>query len=91
MFRLFMDWYQRRFSDPNAIALTVVLILLFIIIYFFHSILTPLLIAIVLSYLLEKPVALLTSLGLTRTLAVTMILHIFISMMLLKDDIILPL
>lgn len=91
MFKLFMDWYQRRFSDPNAIALTVVLILLFIIIYFFHTILAPLLIAIVLSYLLEKPVSWLTSLGFARTIAVTMILFIFLSLMLLIVAILLPL
>ncbi|WP_392565191.1 AI-2E family transporter [Utexia brackfieldae] len=91
MFKLFIDWYRRCFSDPNAVALAVVLILLFITLYFFHSILSPLLIAIVLSYLLEKPILMLTNRGISRTFAVLIVLLLFIAIVLLSMAFLVPL
>ncbi|RKS87541.1 putative permease [Orbus hercynius] len=91
MLKLLMDWYRRRFSDPNAASLMIVIILLFISIYFFNQILLPVIIAIVLSYLLNTPVNLLHKKGIPRTLAVTIVLLLFISVVLLGMIILLPL
>ncbi|MFN6885357.1 AI-2E family transporter, partial [Proteus mirabilis] len=55
MLDLLVQWYKRRFADPQVIALVVILIAGFSIIYFFSGILAPLLVAIVLAYLLEWP------------------------------------
>lgn len=55
MLEMLMQWYRRRFSDPEAIALLVILVAGFGIIFFFSGLLAPLLVAIVLAYLLEWP------------------------------------
>lgn len=55
MLEMLMQWYRRRFSDPEAIALLVILVAGFGIIFFFSGLLAPLLVAIVLAYLLESP------------------------------------
>lgn len=78
MLEMLLNWYRRRFNDPQAVALFAILLTGFAIIYFFNEILAPLLIAIVLAYLLEWPTAKLTHLGLSRTLAVTLVLIGFI-------------
>lgn len=52
MLEMLMQWYRRRFSDPEAIALLVILVAGFGIIFFFSGLLAPLLVAIVLAYLL---------------------------------------
>lgn len=77
MLDLLLSWYRRRFADPQAVALLAILIVGFSIIYFFHSILAPLLIAIVLAYLLEWPTNKLVQIGLSRTLAVITVLILF--------------
>jgi len=69
MLKMFMEWYKKRFSDPHVVSLMAVILGLFIIIYFFNKILLPILIAIVLSYLLDSPVNFLHKRGLPRTLA----------------------
>lgn len=91
MFKIFMDWYRRRFSDPDAVSLLILIILFFVIIYFFNKILLPILIAIALSYLLETPIKFLINKGLPRTFAVVLVLLIFISFVLLTGIILLPL
>ena len=51
MLEMLMQWYRRRFSDPEAIALLVILLAGFGIMFFFSGLLAPLLVAIVLAYL----------------------------------------
>lgn len=68
MLEMLMQWYRRRFSDPEAIALLVILLAGFGIMFFFFSgLLAPLLVAIVLAYLLEWPTVRLERIGLSRT------------------------
>ena len=78
MLDLLVQWYKRRFADPQVIALVVILIAGFSIIYFFSGILAPLLVAIVLAYLLEWPTHLLEKLGCARIWAVSIVLTLFI-------------
>lgn len=63
MLEMLMQWYRRRFSDPEAIALLVILVAGFSILFFFSGLLAPLLVAIVLAYLLEWPTARLQAIG----------------------------
>lgn len=67
MLEMLMQWYRRRFSDPEAIALLVILLAGFGIMFFFSGLLAPLLVAIVLAYLLEWPTVRLERIGLSRT------------------------
>lgn len=83
MFDLLFKWYKRRFSDPQAIALLIMLIVGFGILYFFSDILAPILIAIVLAYLLEWPTQQFIKIGLSRTLASTLVVILFCGMVLM--------
>ena len=42
MLEMLMQWYRRRFSDPEAIALLVILLAGFGIMFFFSGLLAPL-------------------------------------------------
>lgn len=77
MWEMLLQWYHRRFSDPQAITLLVILLVGFGIIYFFNDILAPLLVAIVLAYLLEWPTSQLQRMGCSRSWAVSLVLLIF--------------
>ncbi|MDF7667815.1 AI-2E family transporter [Orbaceae bacterium ESL0727] len=90
MYKLFIEWYRRRFSDPHVASLMLVIILLFLMIYFFNKILLPVLIAIVLSYLLDTPVNFLNKKGIPRTLAVILVLLVFVMIVLVGIMILLP-
>lgn len=83
MLNMINRWYKRRFSDPHAVSLLAMLVILFMIIYFLGGLLAPLLVAIVLAYLLEWPVAKLVSFGLPRSLSVILVLTLFVGLMLL--------
>ncbi|KGQ32375.1 permase [Gallibacterium genomosp. 2] len=61
MFAVFKEWYRRRFSDPQAVGLFSLLLIVCLGFYFFSDLFTPLLIAIVLAYLLELPIQYLTT------------------------------
>ncbi|RUO35195.1 AI-2E family transporter [Aliidiomarina sanyensis] len=74
------DWFQRRFSDPNAITLTLLLIIGFGLIVFFGSILAPILVAIALAYLLEWPVGRLERMGFKRIYSVLLVFALFIAL-----------
>ena len=91
MLKMFMEWYKKRFSDPHVVSLMAVILGLFIIIYFFNKILLPILIAIVLSYLLDSPVNFLHKRGLPRTFAVVIVLLLFIMVVFVGFMILLPL
>lgn len=90
MLDMLLKWYRRRFSDPQAVALLAILVVGFGIIYFFHDILAPLLLAIVLAYLLEWPTNKLSKLGLSRTVSVAGVLVVFIGLASLAIVVILP-
>jgi putative permease len=80
MLKQVMDWYKQRFADPNLSVLFLLLISAFFIFYFFGSILAPLFVAIVLSYLLDRPVNYLMRFKLNRTFATLIVMLVFISL-----------
>ena len=83
MIELFKSWYERRFSDPQAMSLAAILLFGFIAIYFFSDLIAPLLIAIVLAYLLEIPINFIhKKLKLPRMLAIALMLGGFIALVL---------
>lgn len=90
MLEMLMQWYRRRFSDPEAIALLVILVAGFGIIFFFSGLLAPLLVAIVLAYLLEWPTVRLQSIGCSRRWATSIVLVVFVGILLLMAFVVLP-
>lgn len=78
MYSLFNDWYKRKFSDPNAVTLMIILISVFVFIYLFSDLLMPVFVAVALAFLLDLPVNKLKQLGLSRLASVMIILSLFI-------------
>ena len=83
MVNLFTDWYKRKFSDPHAVTLMVILICAFLFIYFFSNLLMPVFVAIALAFLLDLPVNKLVVLGFSRTSAVVTVLTSFVGVSLI--------
>lgn len=90
MLDLLTQWYRRRFSDPQAIALLAILIAAFCILFFFNGLLAPLLVALVLAYLLEWPTVRLERLGCSRTWAVILVLIVFATLLLILMLVVAP-
>lgn len=90
MLEMLMQWYRRRFSDPEAIALLVILVAGFGILFFFSGLLAPLLVAIVLAYLLEWPTARLEHIGCSRRWATSIVLVLFVGILLLMAFVVMP-
>ncbi|WP_341501424.1 AI-2E family transporter [Gallaecimonas sp. GXIMD4217] len=90
MKELISGWFSRRFSDPHAITLFLLLIFGFGIIYAFGNFMAPLLVALVLAYLVEWPVQKLMRLGLGRTWAASLMLLLFLGLMLLFLLVLMP-
>ena len=76
-------WWKRWYSDPHTVNLFAILFLSFFAIYFFGHLITPLLVAIVLAYLLERPISSLVKRGFSRLPAVLVIFLFFVSFMLI--------
>jgi len=76
---VFVRWFKRNFSNPQAVILATTLLLGFVVIYFLGSILMPLLVAVVLSYLLDWAVTGLERKGMPRLPAVILVFVAFIA------------
>lgn len=83
MFEMLATWYKKRFSDPDAVSLFAIILVVFFTIYFIGHLIVPLLVAIVLAYLLEWPVNQLTKLGASRSLSVMIVILFFIGVMIM--------
>ncbi|QSX32002.1 AI-2E family transporter [Shewanella avicenniae] len=83
MFEYIRRWYQARFSDPQALTLMFILVLLGVVILYAGSLLMPLLLALVFAYLLEWPVAKMAKIGINRTMAASLVLLVFVTVMLM--------
>ena len=79
MFDFVKAWYRRYFTDPEAAILAVLLVLSFSVIYFLGAMLTPLLTAVILAYMLEGPVTAIQQRNAPRLLAVILVFLLFIA------------
>ncbi|AWL11865.1 Putative permease [Saliniradius amylolyticus] len=83
MLDMFNGWYKRKFSDPDAAALLLILVVAFGLLIFWGDMMAPMLIAIVVAYLLEWPVARLERIGLGRTWATSLVILVFLTLIIL--------
>jgi putative permease len=82
MLEIFRHWFQRNFSDPQAVILALLLLGGFAIIIYFGTMLAPLLAAIVIAYLLEAVVKFFERKGSRRMFAVIFVFLIFVFILL---------
>ena len=66
MISFFKDWYMRNLSNPAAIILILQFITAFVILYFFSNVFGTLVAALVLAFMLERPVSFLIKHGASR-------------------------
>jgi len=90
MLDIIRDWYNRNFSDPQAVILALMLLVLFGLLWLFGDILAPVVVALVLAYLLEGVVATTERWGVPRTLSVTIVLLLFVTLSLLVLFVLVP-
>lgn len=73
------DWFARYFSDPQAVLLTVLLLLGLGFVLFIGDLLAPVLVALVLAYLLEGVVRILVALGAQRNRCIILVYLLFLA------------
>lgn len=83
MLTLLANWYKTRFSDPQAVTLVLILSVIALLIYFAADLLAPVLVALVLAFLLEWPVAQMARFGISRSSAASIVLVLFLGVMVL--------
>ncbi len=91
MFNIIKQWFQRFFSEPEAVILLFSLIFLFLVIIYMGNMLAPAFVSLVLAYLLQSIVRLLERCKIPHSLAVIIVFLVFISLVLLLLLGILPL
>lgn len=91
MGKLLRDWYNQHFSDPQVALLTFLLILGFSTIIFAGKLLTPLLAAIIIAYLLDGGVTFLQSRKIPRFISVIIVFSLFLLLLLLTLFVLAPL
>lgn len=89
--KLLRDWFERHFSNPQVVLLTVLLLILTAAIVFLANMLAPLVAAIVLAYLLQGLVGRLRQLGVPHLAAVVGVFVAFFVTLLLIAFVLLPL
>lgn len=76
------QWFQRNFSDPQAVLLAVLLVIGTSVVLFMGQMLAPVLASIVIAYLLEGLVQLIQRRGVPRTRVVILVFLIFMTFIL---------
>lgn len=77
MWDLFKTWYKHTFHDPQALVLLVILLIASLVILTFGDLLAPLLGSIVVAYILDAAVGLLSKWGANRNLSVWFVFSVF--------------
>lgn len=80
MYDIIRDWYTRNFSDPQAVILALLLLVVFSLVWLIGDIMAPVLVSIVLAYLLESVVATMERWKLPRTLAAVFVLLLILAL-----------
>ena len=91
MIDIIRDWYSRNFSDPQAVILALLLVVVFGLVWLFGDILAPVLVALVLAYLLEGVVKTMQRWRVPRTLASAFVLLAFVAVSLVVLFVLVPL
>jgi putative permease len=80
MISVFGRWYRRKFSDPDAAMLLILILFSTAILLLWGELIMPVLVAAVIAYLLDWPVNRLVNLGVSRTLSCAVVLFGFVTL-----------
>ena len=76
-------WYQRNFSNPQAVILVLMIVLGTIIVLYWGDILAPVLASLVIAYALEGIVRRISNLGVPRIISVVFTVFVFVTTLLI--------
>jgi len=79
MIEVIKDWFEKHFSDPQAIMLISILVLGLILLLYLGAVLTPVLAAVIIAYILEGLVKRITRLGAPRLISFLISYALFIA------------
>ena len=82
MLEVLRQWYERNFSNPQAVILLLLLIIGFLIVIYMGGMLAPILISVVIAYMLEAVVTALVKYRVPRLAAVIFVCLLFLLMLL---------
>ena len=92
MFKFFKEWYESHLTDPNQVALALIILSISLITYILLATVTPILVAIILAYMLEGVVHGFTkNYSLKRRTIVLLVYFSFIAISMVTLFLILPL
>ena len=90
MFDVFERWYKRKFSDPDALMLLLLILFTALILLFWGALLMPVIVAAVIAYLLDWLVTQCERSGVKRTLSVSLVLSLFLTLCVLTLILLVP-
>jgi len=88
---LISDWFRRHFSDPQVVLLAVLLAVGFAVVLIFGRMLAPAIAALIIAFVLDRPVTLLRGRGVPNVLATALVFVGFLGISLFVVLTILPL
>ncbi|AYA64576.1 MULTISPECIES: AI-2E family transporter [unclassified Alteromonas] len=80
---VFGRWYRRKFSDPDAAMLLILILLTATVFVFWGGLIMPVLVAAVIAYLLDWPVNRLVNIGVSRTISCSVVMLAFVAVTIL--------
>ena len=83
MIEYLKDWYQRNFSNPQAVILVLMIVFGTIIVLYWGDILAPVLASLVIAYALEGIVRRISVLGMPRIVSVIITVFVFVATLLI--------
>ncbi len=89
--QIVLRWLRRLFPTPQAVALTLLLVVGFLAVVMLADMLMPVFAALVIAYLLEGPVSAMTRRGIPRLVAVVLVFVAFMALLLFTVIALLPL
>ncbi len=80
---VFGRWYRRKFSDPDAAMLLILILLTATVFVFWGGLIMPVMVAAVIAYLLDWPVNRLVNIGVSRTISCSVVMLAFVAVTIL--------
>jgi len=83
MIEYLKQWYERNFSNPQAVILVLMIVIGSVLVLYWGDILAPVLASLVIAYALEGIVKRTTRLGMPRILSVVITVFVFVTTLLI--------
>ncbi|MGD2052761.1 MAG: AI-2E family transporter [Gammaproteobacteria bacterium] len=83
MIEFIKNWYQRNFSNPQAVILVLMIVFGSVIVLYWGDILAPILASVVIAYALEGIVRRITDIGVPRLVSVIFTVFVFVATLLI--------